>query len=915
MKKVKIFIEEIDKPLDFTIFILCIVGIVAEMFCPASSPLGTLSSTPFETVFGLAGLAYCLYHTCVFFFSPIKRDWILTKGRFLLKVVNYVLLVPFILVSGIHIHEKCTKEEYSPKNLFYEENLYTYSHADIDTLGLAETASTEEWELNAHDLAIKDSVIIRQEKLPASISKTQEDPTLFWTIYCHFIDPGNQHMTTSVSGRRTTALVSTLGFFLLNGLLISMLISWFDRRREQWQNGDIRYGLLAFMCKRVAVVIGANESSPIIIKKLLMNLGEKPVNYVILLTNEDVKKVREQIASYLTDSEKRRVIIYNGQLDSIEEIYKLSIKRATEIYVLGECSNDDISQSYHDTQNMRCVHNIASYLTDKCVERKIVCRVLFEYQTTYSVFQFSDLPENIRQHLVFIPFNTYENWAQRVLVKGEYSESVKKILPAMRRIDMQPTMLNSILHPIINLAQSMMPKNNDEERKILYTPLDGSGIGAKSKEHVHFIVVGMSKMGIAMAIQAAQVAHYPNFSTGKKDENGNIVRNPSLIRTKITFIDSNADKEMDFFMGRHQNLFALSRHRYIDASNGVKVSMPEWSDPMLDNNNEYKMQGENFIDTEWEFVKGGIECPAVTDYLKEAAAMADKRNESHSLLTIAICHPLAHEAIASALYMPGEIYDNAQQILVYQREASDIVYNLSSKDDIYTSLATKYKRYTKLRPFGMKYADFTMDKSNYYKAQLCNYVYTLIFDKNIDNSIIPQRIESMQISKKNEENMLRARSEWKKLPIFNKWSNRYLANSFESKLRSIGANYDDINLHYSTMCSLFEKNKEYMAECEHNRWNVQQLLMGFRAYKDSELKEFRRLQQEKSSDNNAQAKFKEFKEKMKASPEKLHLNICSVSLLNELDSAAEEYDRILNSSIPAISKCIETHNKRTNKNA
>ena len=379
---------------------------------------------------------------------------------------------------------------------------------------------------------------------------------------------------------------------------------------------------------------------------------------------------------------------------------------------------------------------------------------------------------------------------------------------------------------------------------------------------------------------------------------------------KITFIDSNADKEMDFFMGRYQNLFALSRHRFIDASDGVSASIPEWSDPMLDNNNEYKMQGENFIDMEWEFVKGGIECPAVADYLKKAAAMADKRNESHSLLTIAICHPLAHEAIASALYMPGEIYDNAQQILVYQREASDIVYNLSSKDDVY-----QYKRYSKLRPFGMKYADFTMDKDNYYKAQLCNYVYTLIFDDKIDNRLISQKIESMQISNKNEENMMRARSEWKKLFIFNKWSNRYLANSFESKLRSIGAYYDDINLHYGIMCSLLEKNKEYMAECEHNRWNVQQLLMGLRAYKDNELKEFIRLKKNLSADEDTKTRFKEFKDKMKASPEKVHLNICSISQLHELDSAAEEYDKILNSSIPAILKCIDTHNKRTNKNA
>ena len=83
--------------------------------------------------------------------------------------------------------------------------------------------------------------------------------------------------------------------------------------------------------------------------------------------------------------------------------------------------------------------------------------------------------------------------------------------------------------------------------------------------------------------------------------------------------------------------------------------------------------------------------------------------------------------------------------------------------------------------------------------------------------------------------MKKARDSWKSLTIFNKWSNRYLSNSFETKLRSINASFTDITMHYDLMCKLFEKNKMEMAECEHNRWNVQQLLMGFRAYKDDEL--------------------------------------------------------------------------------
>ena len=891
---------KVCKCLDWTILLLCVIGYLIEFCYPQCSCIA-------EYTLGIIGMIYCIHYIGIAIFCPIKRDWILAKGRFLITVLNFVSLIPFVFTL---YYNEITDGNIYPQSLVFEDNLYTSNNKFIcqnDTIcGNIQSylKSTDTICDTLSHKSVKDSLFIYVEnKLPKAISASQTNPSLFWTVYFHFIDPGNQHMTTSESGRKRAALIAICGFLLLNGLLISTLISWFDRRRDQWINGEIRYGWLAVACKKVAIVIGANDSTPTIIKQLLNGYGEKPVAYVILLTNEDVKKVRETISSYLNYDEGKRVIIYNGQLDSIEEIYKLHITHATEIYVLGENSNDDISQSYHDTQNMRCVHNIASYLTDKCIERKIICRVQFDYQTTYSVFQFSDLPNNIRQPLVFIPFNVYENWAQRVFVQGEYAETVKKVLPALRKIDLKPTWINNLSHSIVNYLQAIMKKNNEEQRYIKYCPLDGNGISSTSKDHVHLVVVGMSKMGIAMAIQAAQVAHYPNFSSGRKDEDGNVLREPSPIRTRITFIDNDAENEMNFFKGRYQHLFALSRSRYIDASDKGYNGNEPWEDALTQENCKYKKQGANFIDIEWEFVKGNVQSPAVMKYLRDSAEQANSSQEYKSLLTIAICHPLAHEAIAAALYMPSEIYDNALQILVYQREASDIVYNLSSKTGINT-----HKRYEKLRPFGMQYADFTMNKDNYYRSLLCNYVYTLMFDPSIDNRIIPDILSKMKISQGCEEHMKKARDSWKSLTIFNKWSNRYLSNSFETKLRSINASFTDVTMHYDLMCKLFEKNKMEMAECEHNRWNVQQLLMGFRAYKDDELEKYETLRNNSSSSDEAKAEFKGFKDKMKNSSEKVHLNICSISMLHELDKDAEGYDEVFNASIPAILKCIEKHN-------
>lgn len=50
-------------------------------------------------------------------------------------------------------------------------------------------------------------------------------------------------------------------------------------------------------------------------------------------------------------------------------------------------------------------------------KKPLCCHVLFEYQGTFSVFQVSDISQQIKQYIEFTPFNFYEIWARRVLVK------------------------------------------------------------------------------------------------------------------------------------------------------------------------------------------------------------------------------------------------------------------------------------------------------------------------------------------------------------------------------------------------------------------------------------------------------------------------------------------------------------------
>ena len=156
---------------------------------------------------------------------------------------------------------------------------------------------------------------------------------------------------------------------------------------------------------------------------------------------------------------------------------------AERIYILGE----DGQEALHDAKNMKCV----SYL-NKHITKELPCYVLFEHQTSSAAFQASNQrASEENDKLIFIPFNFHETWAQKVLT-GEYDGQ--------------------------------------------YLPLDGAGIKYESDETAHVIIVGMSRMGVAMGVEAAHVAHYPNF-----------IRNNNL-RTRITFIDSNMEVEHEYFI-------------------------------------------------------------------------------------------------------------------------------------------------------------------------------------------------------------------------------------------------------------------------------------------------------------------------------------------------------------------------------
>lgn len=736
-------------------------------------------------IVGMAALAYTVYFITFFITEKIQRDVILVKKQYWVWVILLVVAIPFVFTRYMLL-------------------------ADVPSTDMLDEHNTY--------------ALVPEEGDPKA-------GAALWSVFFHYIDPGNQHISVS-SGRTIGGIVTLLGIILFNGLLLSTILSWIDRRKEQWYHGAIRYPLKSLPKNRYAVVIGANEVAVSVIKNLLQQSlsGIRENEYVILQTSSDVEEVREHLSAHLSEDEQNRVICYNALRNSEKEIRSLHLPYANIIYILGESTTNVDAETGHDALNMHSLNLIAeelykhkTHIGDGYVRK--ACRVMFDFHTTYSVFQFSDLPTKVRETMVFSPFNVYEAWASKVLVEHQAYNNGKPIY---------------------------------------YTPLDGTeGLHAGDDKRVHLVIVGMSQMGIAMGKQALYHAHYLNYNKQ---------------RTRITFIDSEVDAQMAFFKGQHATLFELMRHRYVDANESADKA---WIDPMAAPDCPWKHLsegGRNFIDTEVEFVKGNIESDGVRAYLREIAS------DSQSKLTIAVCLNRTNKALAASLYMPVEVYESKQlqDIWVYQREVVDMIDNLTDPSVVTTSI-----RYKKLRPFGMYYGEGVGNQKSVQKAMLVNASYDVLYNQH-------EWPKNMQDP--NDKGYQSAYQSWHNLMINKKWSNCFFADSIDLKIRSVY----DANKH-SSLQEALQQYETQLAVCEHNRWNMEQLLMGYSPCKKADDELLKQLVEKNEIEAQQQTK-----RELKLSAAKVHPNICDYEHLSSIDPAAKEYDIQLIYAIPKILSLVES---------
>lgn len=635
------------------------------------------------------------------------------------------------------------------------------------------------------------------ELSPSSMWGKECDDSVHWSVVYHFMDAGNQHSVAS--GARPFALLVTVAGLICISAVTSVITNMLERRAERY-----RKGMLNYRYRGHVVVFGANDVLPGLLRQLCGD-GEYGGADVVVMTSGDVDSLRMRTLSDLPKKAAARVEFNFGRRDSKESIDRMRVGHARCIFILGEDNevrdSGECAESYHDALNMECLRLVADAIPDG--KNPVPCHVMFEYQTMFSVFQFSNLSDVICRKIDFKPFNFYEMWAQKLLV-GRCSSA---------------------------------------DEFIELCPLDGTvGIGLESNRHVHLIVVGMSKAGIALAIEAAHVAHYPNFT-----------RDPQRCRTRITFIDRAADEEMNFFKGRFADMFDVARWRYADAAEFAdrpfygeySADDKTWHDPLHGVNaaSPYSAEwlGDEVVDIDWEFIRGSVESPEVKRYLCDAAA------DGSAIVTVAVCLMQTHRAVAAAMYLPSEVYGQAERIFVHQPYNSAVVDNISNSVDC--------GRYRRLRPFGMRSECFDMSLVDDRAARMLNYVY-----EKKDTSFAETEANAAEINRR-----------WCNCSVANRWSNIYGVNSLWTKLRSVAGDWERLR-------------EECMSQTEHNRWNVEKLLMGFRPV----------TREEQARCIESPDYKKELKKR------RIHLDICSCERLRTVDAAAVGNDEVLISALHNI---------------
>lgn len=382
------------------------------------------------------------------------------------------------------------------------------------------------------------------------------------------------------------------------------------------------------------------------------------------------------------------------------------------------------------------------------------------------------------------------------------------------------------------------------ESPLRYPRLDRLPVTLDSFATVHLVIDGWGDMGEALAVHTALVCHFPNY-----------IRDHRL-RTRITIIDTDMIHKRDSFLFRYRHLMDNSYYRFVEVSRTAEQTY--FHAPM------YEATREDFVDVEWEFVQGDISSRVICDKIE--LWKTDNRQQ----LSIALCDADETKNLQKAIALAELTADAGTTIFVKTRDGR-LMDEMRKSGDAF---------YAHLYPFGMTNVGYDVTLPLVKMAKLLHYYYYYSFTNQQPPTCMPhEEVELLW-------------HEIELLPL--RYSNVANVMCIPYKLRSVGHEKEGEACFYA----LSQREIETLAEVEHNRWNVERLLLGFRPPTLAEQQDIR-----SSIEHYCQTgEGEDLKKHYKFS--RVHYDICAFRELG-IDKTGKEvrqYDYDLTACIPLIAE-------------
>ena len=340
-------------------------------------------------------------------------------------------------------------------------------------------------------------------------------------------------------------LIYVAGVIIFTGMIISVMTNMIERRVEDYKEGHIHY-----LKSGHYIILGYDDMVPSFITHIF-DKDEKA--YVLILSSTESITIREKLRNSFSDERMKHIIVNYGHKTTSEAYQETHLEAAEHVYIIG-----DHHKPAHDAINVECVDSICRYLSTSTITQKpggITC--VFKDLDTYAAFKTSEIFKKlIELRIDFTPYNFYAGWAKQVFVKREYKEF-----------------------------------DNPNSKPNRYPAVFGDGINKDDEKRVHLVFVGTTNFAVAFAMEAAHVLHFPNFES-------------KGVKTLITFIDKNADKEKDEFIVRNRHYFEVQAYHYEDLTNEKEEKKEQRG--IRKEFVTFEGMDANFLDVEFEFIKGDI---------------------------------------------------------------------------------------------------------------------------------------------------------------------------------------------------------------------------------------------------------------------------------------------------------------------